>query len=443
MSSLAVFVGIDYHQEKVQLCLLDGEGRVLMNRPCENHWRNISLLAGSRGRPVRVAIEACCGAADLADELAERLGWSVRLAHPGYVARLKRSPDKTDFGDARMLADLTRIGYLPQVWLAPSELRELRRLVRYRQQLVNQRRNTKLRIRALLRDCRVKAPSHFNAWTKPWLAWLETTDQLSGHTKWIMQRHLEQLIERTKQIREVEQLLSKVAADDALVGKLMTYNGIGLITAVMLRAEIGRFDRFATGKQLSRFIGLSPPGFECGRSASYYSIRPPMPRLGFGAGLRRIRPQARRSSMLPAERSVVGVLGGDPRLVQVRSRDVAESIGHCGERQAEGQSDAQEPDLVFHEDHGGAAEEHQGEGADGLGDVFLHVPLRITRRATARDALVMVYILWPSTPSSQNASHNARSSMGRSARIAAYNPTCQPGRPDHGQVEALEGRPFS
>ena len=265
MTSLAVFVGIDYHQEKVQLCLLDGERRVLMNRPCENHWRNISLLAGSRGRPVRVAIEACCGAADLADELAERLGWSVRLAHPGYVANLKRSPDKTDFGDARMLADLTRIGYLPQVWLAPSELRELRRLVRYRQQLVNERRNKKLRIRALLRDCRAKAPSHFNAWTKPWLAWLETTDQLSGHTKWIMQRHLQQLIEQTKQIREVEQLLSKVAADDALVGKLMTYNGIGLITAVMLRAEIGRFDRFATGKQLSRFIGLSPRNVSSGK----------------------------------------------------------------------------------------------------------------------------------------------------------------------------------
>ena len=80
-----------------------------------------------------------------------------------------------------------------------------------------------------------------------------------------MQRHLQQLIERTKQIREVEQLLSKVAADDALVGKLMTYNGIGLITAVMLRAEIGRFDRFATGKQLSRFIGLSPRNVSSGK----------------------------------------------------------------------------------------------------------------------------------------------------------------------------------
>jgi hypothetical protein len=49
----------------------------------------------------------------------------VQLAHPGYVARMKQSRDKTDFGDARMLADLERVGYLPRVWLAPEEVREM------------------------------------------------------------------------------------------------------------------------------------------------------------------------------------------------------------------------------------------------------------------------------------------------------------------------------
>ena len=55
--------------------------------------------------------------------------------------RLKQSPDKTDFSDAQLLADLERVGYLPRVWHAPERIRELRRLVRYRQQLVAQRRN--------------------------------------------------------------------------------------------------------------------------------------------------------------------------------------------------------------------------------------------------------------------------------------------------------------
>ena len=87
----------------------------------------------SLGTVQGVAIECCCGAANLAKELADQTGWNVSLAHPGFVARMKQNPDKTDFTDARILADLHRVGYLPKVWLAPREIRELRRIVRFRQ----------------------------------------------------------------------------------------------------------------------------------------------------------------------------------------------------------------------------------------------------------------------------------------------------------------------
>ena len=98
-------------------------------------------------------------AADFAEELVQD-GWHVDLAHPGYVSRMKRNPDKTDFSDARMLADLTRVGYLPRVWLAPHAVRELRRLVRYRQQLVDEQRKLKQRIGAMLRDQRHRTGAH-------------------------------------------------------------------------------------------------------------------------------------------------------------------------------------------------------------------------------------------------------------------------------------------
>ncbi len=55
-----------------------------------------------------------------------------------------------------MLVDLERVGYLPNVCLAPEEVRELRRLVRYRQQLRGDRRNLKLRNGALFRNQRVR-----------------------------------------------------------------------------------------------------------------------------------------------------------------------------------------------------------------------------------------------------------------------------------------------
>lgn len=54
------------------------------------------------------AVEACRGAADLAEDLTLAAGWNATLAHPGYVARMRLNPDKTDFSDARMRAGVQR-----------------------------------------------------------------------------------------------------------------------------------------------------------------------------------------------------------------------------------------------------------------------------------------------------------------------------------------------
>src|SRR5690606_25974144 len=118
MDSIPVFVGLDYHDSVVQVCVMDGDGGMLGNRGCRNDRAEIVGYVERFGVVVRAGIEACTGSADLAEELVQH-GWSVDLAHPGYVARMKQNPDKTDYGDARMLADLERVGYLPRVWLAP------------------------------------------------------------------------------------------------------------------------------------------------------------------------------------------------------------------------------------------------------------------------------------------------------------------------------------
>ena len=117
MTKIPVFVGLDYHQESIQVCVLESEGNALMNRKLPNRAAAIIEAVRRLGHVTGVAIEACCGAADLAEEIFQKAGWSVSLAHPGYVARMKQNRDKTDFGDARVLADLLRVGYLPKVWL--------------------------------------------------------------------------------------------------------------------------------------------------------------------------------------------------------------------------------------------------------------------------------------------------------------------------------------
>jgi transposase len=268
VTSAVVFVGLDYHAASVQVCGLSREGRMVLNHSCRNDWRSVVRAVREACGPevtVQAAIESCCGAASLADELIARAGWSVDLAHAGYVARMKQSPDKTDYSDARMLADLERVGYLPRVWLAPEEVRELRRLIRYRQSLVKERKNLKLQIGATLRELRQKPPAHANPWTKAWLGWLESSAQLSPNARHITSRRLIRLAALAREIRHTERLLARQTEDDPLVQKLMTLKGIGLVTAVTIRAEIGRFDRFRTGKQLARFCGLSPRNASSGQ----------------------------------------------------------------------------------------------------------------------------------------------------------------------------------
>jgi transposase len=264
MAIVKVFVGLDYHQDEVQVCVLDAAGKILCNRSVRNEAETIRLTAQRYGVVEAAALEACCGAANLAQELVDG-GWSVSLAHPGFVARMKQNPDKTDFADAHLLADLLRVGYLPKVWLAPERLRRLRRLVRFRQQLVDQRRDVKLRVRALLRENRLRPPGDVSPWTRCWLAWLRNDAALQDDDHWMMNQHLEMLADLNLRIADIQKQLQQWANNDAVMQKLLSFSQVGLITAAMLRAEVGHFDRFRTGKQLSRFCGVTPRNASSGQ----------------------------------------------------------------------------------------------------------------------------------------------------------------------------------
>ncbi len=264
MNSVPVFVGLDYHSKSVQVCVMDANQRVLINRRCGNSVLEVAGVIGSLGTPTRAAIEACCGAADFAEDLASHSGWNIALAHPGYVARMKGNPDKTDFSDARMLADLCRVGMVPRVWLAPESIRELRVLVRFRFDQVRRRTAVKMRVAAMLREQRIAEPAG-GRWTRRWLEWLRSTTDLSVQGRWVVEQHLAELAGIEGRIHAVERQLEEATARDPVVARLREITGIGPVTAWTMRAIIGRFDRFATGKQLARFCALTPKNCSSGQ----------------------------------------------------------------------------------------------------------------------------------------------------------------------------------
>jgi transposase len=271
MRSLAqytAFVGVDYHDSELQVCVVDADGEVLGNRSVANELGAFLEFVENvaEGRVVSgVALEACCGAASFAHQLRER-EWIVDLAHAGTCSRMKQNPDKTDFGDARLLADLVRVGYLPRVWLPPEQIRDLRRLTRHRQQLAEERRRIKLRMRAMLREERIVPPKEAGTpWTISWRQWLQKTTALRNHSRWVMDVHLANLDRVSQQIRDVERRMEESTKDDAVVQRLLAEKGIGVVTAVTMRAEIGCFSRFRCGKQLARYCAVTPMNASSGK----------------------------------------------------------------------------------------------------------------------------------------------------------------------------------
>lgn len=258
MNRVPVYVGLDYHSKSVQVCVMDQAGKILCNRRQESSLPGVISIIEPLGDVQRVAIEACSGAADFGDHLHRAVGWKVSLAHAGIVSRMRSSIDKSDNGDARVLADLCRTNFLPEVWLPPQEIRELRALVMRRHQRTEAMQHCKQRIRAFLRDKRLAVPGEAGRpWTIAYMTWL-THLELSPMLRLVLDDLLADH-ETLRRAREaLDRMLKAIAQRDAHIQRLMEIKGVGLVTACILRAVIGRFDRFRNAKQFSRYCGLTP-----------------------------------------------------------------------------------------------------------------------------------------------------------------------------------------
>jgi transposase len=266
MDILRLYVGLDYHSDSIRVCVLDEFGQMLLNRSVGNEvGMVVGVVRNLNGLVMGVALEACSGTANFATDLIQATGWTVKLAHAGSVQRLKKGQDKTDHGDAWHLADLLRVNYLPVVWLADDETRQLRRLARYRQALSAEIKKVRLRIRSLLKEERVVENCPCQSWTKTWLEWVRTSVKLGEHSQWILDRELLRLAEMVDDLKQVDEKLKAATAGDPVVEQLMTLPGVGLVTAFLLRSVIGRFERFRNGKHLSNYCSVSPRNASSGK----------------------------------------------------------------------------------------------------------------------------------------------------------------------------------
>jgi transposase len=149
-------VGIDLHRKRSHVAALDESGRQLLSRRIVNDPQTFLALLEDVGE-CRVALEATYGWEWLADVLQDA-GYELHLAHPLRTKAIASARVKTDAVDARTLAHLLRADLLPEAYVAPRELRDLRDLLRHRVALTRMRSALKNRVAAILAKNGIAAP---------------------------------------------------------------------------------------------------------------------------------------------------------------------------------------------------------------------------------------------------------------------------------------------
>jgi transposase len=253
------FVGIDLHRRRTVLVRTTECGDVLEATRILNDVDSLNAVMARAGEDPEVVLEATYGWYWAADAL-QAAGARVHLAHPLGVKAFEYRRVKNDERDAADLADLLRMGRLPEAWIAPPAVRELRELVRHRARLVGLRSHCKAEIHAVLAKCGVQVPMSdlFGLEGTALLDRLELPAPYAARIGSL--RRIMDLLDF-----EIDHVAGMVRGRLALhpgYTAVQTIPGIGPTLATVLVAEIGDIDRFTRPQQLTCWAGLTPKHHE-------------------------------------------------------------------------------------------------------------------------------------------------------------------------------------
>jgi transposase len=251
---MSVYVGIDVHRKRSQVAVVTGDGKVQLNKNTVNGAEPILGLIGDLPSGTPVAFEAAFGWSWLAD-LLEDYGFEPHLVHPLRCKAIASARLKNDKVDAAILAQLLRADLLPEAWIAPAKVRQLRALLRHRTGLVRLGTQLRNRIHAVAGDHGYDRSASY--WTGPGRGWLAELD-LPPASREIVTDALAVIDGLAPLIDRIDGELHQHAKADPRVKILKTLPGVGEFTALVMLAEIGDITRFGSARKLASWAGLTP-----------------------------------------------------------------------------------------------------------------------------------------------------------------------------------------
>ncbi len=257
------YVGVDWAYRKAQWCALAASGEVVGEGRIPADRDGLARLILELGDEVNACLEMMSGALWVRDELAA-CGWQVEVADARKVKTVAPLAAKTDKVDARLLAELSRRGLVPALWLPSLDERSLRERLRRRMHLVRLRTSAKGRIFGLQTQWGVRIS----------IARLRRADGLTllerAGVPEVWRRSIAECLALIDfldaRIAPLDAELTPFANADPRAVLLDTIPGIAELLALTIAVEIGEVSRFASPERLVSYGRLAPRVHQSGQA---------------------------------------------------------------------------------------------------------------------------------------------------------------------------------
>lgn len=249
------YIGLDIHKKIIAFCIKAANGDLVERGTLAATRKNLSEWISRLPKPWTLAMEATLFTGWVYDFLKPH-AHAIKVAHPEMLKAITAAKNKNDRSDAEKITDLLRVDMLPECYMAPSQLRELRRILRYRNYICRTAVKEKNKISGLLMEVGA-------TYNKKKLHGKKYFSQLLENAQYVPESVLNMLrLSRSNLeiLNDIQKRLIAAIKENRLikdrVQRLLSIPGIGVITALTWVLEIGEPGRFSSIAQAISYCGL-------------------------------------------------------------------------------------------------------------------------------------------------------------------------------------------
>jgi len=276
------YFGLDLAKRETQLAVLDASGSEKQQKRFATSRNEFLAFSAELRKGDTVALEVTTNAIAIARLIRDNSPARVIISNPVKTRVIAEARIKTDKIDARVLAELARVGYLPKVWLPDEDTESLRQFTSDRTSLVRRRTECKNTIHSVLHRNLVhqEYSDLFGTGGRTWLEKIIKGDDasLSVPVPQLDRLRIGSLLNEIDRIDALVADLESVIASFIAVrphlkeqmDRLLSITGVSLVVAAGLLGAIGDVTRFSKKRSLAHYFGVTTSVKQTGDGPARY-----------------------------------------------------------------------------------------------------------------------------------------------------------------------------